>query len=215
MLASALHTHSQLRVAGEILVRPECFGLPRPAAGERRPAFERRLLRAAWQSFDGCIIHRRHVRALRFIARRPHIRVLFLRRRNWLAQFASERLALRTGVWHIADPHRDYLSNDGVTQRATPALTLRLSPEECRRYRDAALARERLALDLLQRNLLHNVTYEELSADWEGALAGVLDFLGVRREPLQPATQRQEERPLSAVVENLAELRELQSIAGA
>lgn len=208
MLATALHGHAQLRVAGEVLVRPERFGLPRPSPGERRPTYERRLLQTVWQRFDGCIMHRRHVRGLRYIARRPEIQVLFLRRENWLLQFASERLAQRTGVWHVAEPQRDYLSDDGLSERLAAPPTVRLSPAECRRFRDETAERERRALELLHRHSLRRVSYEELTADWEATLAGVQEFLGVAQQRLEPATQRQELRRLSEVIENLAELQE-------
>lgn len=206
MLASALNRHSQLRVAGEIFVRPELFGLPpRPPRADERYAV--RLVEAAWRHFEGFIIHRRFTRGLQVLGGSPEVRVIFLRREDWLAQLASEELAQQTGIWHVAPPGVDYLSDDGCAEPPPASAALKIPPAACHRYRQAVLRREAAARHLLRRNPRCELTYEQLTVDWESALERVQRFLDLPHETLTPATQRQERRPLDEVIANLAELR--------
>jgi LPS sulfotransferase NodH len=209
MLATALNGHSQLRVAGEIVVRPQLFGLPPRRPGEPARSFARRIVPAACAHYHGCIIHRRHPAALRAVARDPAVKILFLTRDDWLAQFVSEQLALQTGVWHIAPTGRDYLSNDGRSTPVSPPPPLTLSPAACRRFHHHLRRREARALALFDGHALHRLTYEQLTSDWPAAIHSVQSFLAIQPEPLTPTTERQQQRPLAAVVQNLFDLRPL------
>lgn len=209
MLATALNGHSQLCVAGEIFVRPELFGLPsRPTRVNRSPQFPQQVITAAWERYHGFLIHRRFQRGLELIGQERSVRIVFLRREDWLAQLASERVALQTGVWHVAPTGVHYLSDDGRDHRVAAPPVVTLSLTECRQYREAGALREAAALARLRDNPRLDITYERLTAEWISAINEIQDFLRVPREALAPVTQRQEQRPLSDVVENLAELRE-------
>ncbi len=188
MLATALNQHPDLEVAGEILVRPKLFEI---GNGRRLPDDEAAVIDEAYEKFNGCIIHRQHVRAMEHLGKLPDLRVLFLTRQNWLAQLASEIRAHRTNVWHFVPEGVNYLSNDGTSKPTQPQTQLTISLDRCFQFLREQNRLELLALEHLSRRPLLVVAYEELQWKWEATIKEVLRFLELADAPLTPTTLKQ------------------------
>jgi LPS sulfotransferase NodH len=128
----------------------------------------------------------------------PGLRVIWLTRRDRLAQYASAEVVRQTGVFHPYDNDRVY--------RLEHRPVIRIDPDEFRswvRERDAQLRR--------RREVLHGVPaldldYETLTGDWERSTTCIQRFLGVDVERLEQQKKKQERRPLTDVISNYAEL---------
>ena len=132
------------------------------------------------------------------------LRVIYLTRRNALAQYASLLIARRSGVYHPYD--HDPILNP----KNRPRLTVEV--EEFHRWRQ-----ERAELFARRRQTLAGkpslkLGYEDLTAGWPKEIMRVQEFLGVEPLPLLQAKQKQEQRPLSEVIANYEQV--LESMAG-
>jgi LPS sulfotransferase NodH len=209
LLATTLDRHPQVRCYGE-LFHPDDLPDNRPSNLEATRCSADELLRAAL----GRSGHRaRGFKAMSFLPlesagrwpdaweamhRVPRLRVVWLTRRDRLAQYASVVIARRTGVFHPHD-HDDLY-------RPERRPSVRIDPAELRAWvgdRDALLARRRRQLHGAPSLELE---YEKLTEDWEASIARVQQFLGVDVLPLEPAKRRQETRPLAEVIRNYDEL---------
>lgn len=130
----------------------------------------------------------------------PEVKIVHVRRSDWVAQFASLSRATKTGVWHTRD-------NAGAAASADDGkMTLPVPPFE--NYVDMAIEVERQLLSLRDSHEVHEVSYEQHvnSADpaW---VRPVFDFLGV--DPMDPSWMRLTKTapPLEDYVANVAELR--------
>jgi LPS sulfotransferase NodH len=204
MLATALKQHPQLSVAGEILQRPYVFGLGK---GDNTNVTEESLIHDAVERFNGFIIHRQHVRALRLLRAIENINVIFLTRRDWLAQLASDLIAMRTNVWHIADGPNDYLSNDGAPVHLANPPNVAPTIEQCFSFVREQTQLELMAVEQLRQSRMLFLTYEELQQQWASNMGKVLSFLGVEDVLLEPVTRKQELRTPRQVVTNFDEIR--------
>ena len=126
------------------------------------------------------------------------LHVIYLTRRDRLAQYASMVVAQQTGAWHPS-------SHDPILKPENrPQITI--DPEQYRRWID-----EREQIWTQRRTQLAGkpsleLDYETLTGQWPETTARVQEFLGVPCVPLQPAKQKQETRPLSEVIANYEEL---------
>ena len=109
----------------------------------------------------------------------PDLRIVWLRRRNMVARAISHYRALHTKEWH-----RFQAAADGAVT-AEPALQPAMAPDF-----DLARIHQLYGLGLFQEEswqwlfqergiVPHYVTYEDLDADYEPTVRGVLEFLGV------------------------------------
>ncbi|HEX2853970.1 MAG TPA: hypothetical protein VHO24_12085 [Opitutaceae bacterium] len=206
MLASALNQHSQLRMAGEIFVRPSRFGL-RPLS--QAEASETGVLDAyideAYASFSGFIVHRNLPRCIEALGRRQDVAVIFLSRRQWLAEFASNRIAEHTQSWHVPSEAGEFLSDDGARIGITQP-EIAVSVDDALAYLDAIIRREIGALRQLRSLRQLPVMYEDLVDNWDDCIRRICTFLNIPVEPLKPQTARQESRPISSVIKNWGEI---------
>lgn len=136
--------------------------------------------------------------AWRSLAGTSGLHVLYLIRRDRLAQYASVRVAQETRVWH------PYEGDPILRPENRPSITI--SPEEI-----SAWTKERDALFALRRKQLQGLPsltldYETLTGEWPRAIARVQEFLSLPPLPLPQARQKQEKRPLSEVIANYDEI---------
>lgn len=126
------------------------------------------------------------------------LRVLYLERRDTLAQYTSLVVAQETGVFHPYD------NDDLYDPENRP--TVYVDPEAYRAWVEAR--RDRMARRRQQLAGLPGLelTYEALCDDWEATMRRVQDFLDVPYHALEQRKQKQETRPLSSVIENFEEL---------
>lgn len=129
---------------------------------------------------------------------RAALRVIYLTRRNRLAQYASMLVAQKTGAYH---PH----DGDPVL-KPTNRPTITIDParfQDWKQQRDELLLRRRR--ELAGKPSLE-LQLEALTARWEAATARVQEFLGVVPRTLAQAKRKQERRPLSEVIANYREV---------
>ena len=172
-----------------------------------------------------------------WLAQESGIRILHLRRRNLLRQFASLRVAQSTGGWveeqpfslagalrlqFVAKAVRHPLKAATALQRLVlprlrppeqPAWKAQREPvtlpiEECRYYFEWAAATASKYDELFQEHACHTVTYEDIVQQRGKTLSEVQTFLDVKPRRLIPATRRQNPEPLSELIANYEELRD-------
>jgi LPS sulfotransferase NodH len=209
LLASTLDEHPQIRCYGELFHSQD---LP----DNRIDGFDR--LGASAEAILKRAMHRRGVKACGFKAmiflplpsaadwadawkrmrELPGLRVIWLTRRDRLAQYASAEVVRHTGVFHPYDNER--------VDRPEHRPVITIDPDEFRswvRERDAQLRRRR---EMLRGMPALDLDYETLTGDWERSTTCVQRFLGVDVEPLEQQKKKQELRPLADVIANYAEL---------
>lgn len=231
LLRTALESHPEIACQAEPF-NSDDRRLPYPLETPTEEVLERWAFGGAPASarHAGFVLHAYHPHALRAfpgiranprwadvwarLAAMPELRVIHLRRRDLLARHLSHLLARETGFWHSWE-------TDG------PGRASHLHPppaEQVGRHRAApppiVVDPERLAVDLAEtlgwhraadralagRPILH-LAYEELCADFAGATARVLRFLGAAPEPLRPAVVKLEDRPPWQAIANWEDLR--------
>lgn len=131
----------------------------------------------------------------------PGLRVIYLTRRDRLAQYASLLVVQQTGVFHPYD-------NDSVYRPENrPVITI--DPAAFRawvRERDAQMRQRR---DVLGGIPSYDLEYEALTDEWESATTQIQRFLQVDVEPLEQQKKKQERRPLAEVIGNYDEIARL------
>ena len=210
LLHSTLDRHPDARCYGELL-HPDDLPDNRPGDVARRELSGAELIDRALGAPD---VRASGFRAMVFLPRpsdpgwsdawpvlaeREGLRVLYLTRRDRLAQYASLLVAEATRVYH---PHGD--DHPVLEPDNRPRVTV--DPAEFRRWtveRDALMRGRR---DLLRGKRSLELDYETLTGDWDGAMARVQRFLDLPPRPLEPAKRKQETRPLHEVIDNYEEL---------
>jgi LPS sulfotransferase NodH len=217
MLVSQLNSHSQALVFGEIFRSEDAIGW------DFTPfrSYQNRRLRTLYSS-DSIAFLDQHVfrrwpgnhKAVGFklfyyhartpsrrpvwdyLIDRPEIRILHIKRRNLLRQYASLQLAHATNIWSttpsvIQDPQKLRL---GISACQNHFTWVRSLGEECD--------------TLFKNHKIKNIYYEDLVSDTRRELRDIQTFLGLRHETLVAQTVRQQTQPLSQVIVNYDELRE-------
>lgn len=217
LLAASLNRHPQVRCYGELfhsedLPDNDIEGFDRSDATAKgileRAMMQAPGVRACAPGIRACGFKamiflplsgsRRWADAWRRLREVPGLRVIFLTRRDRLAQYASLEVVRHTGVFHPYD-------NDSV-YRPENRPTITIDPDELRswvRERDAQMRRRR---EILRGVPALDLDYETLTERWERSTTCIQRFLGVDVEPLEQQKQKQEGRPLAEVIANYAEL---------
>lgn len=136
--------------------------------------------------------------AWRRIGELPGLRVIYLTRRDRLAQYASLEVVRHTGLFHPHDNARVYRPEN------RPVITI--DPDEFRcwvRERDAQMRQRR---EVLRGVPAVELDYETLTEQWERSTTCIQQFLEVGVQPLKQQKKKQEGRPLAEVISNYAEL---------
>lgn len=221
LLHSSLDAHPEVRCLGELLhtsVLPDNVppGIDPRLRGEMcgrdlvARAFDVKAVKAA--GFRAMIFlpseeQARWQDAWNALAANKDLRVIYLTRRDQLAQYASLLVARQTGAYHPS-------ADDPVLQpNARPRI--HVDAAEFRRWR-----RERDELFDVRRARLEGkpsleIDYERLTNDWDGTIGAAQEFLGVARIALGQVKQKQERRPLSEVIVNYDQLAEADGVLSA
>ena len=212
MLSSTLERHPAIRCRGE-LFHPEDFPDNQVPGGPRHALTAETLIERAFsdrsaqaEGFRAMVFHPdpevrpRWTHAWDVLAARPGLRVIFLWRRDPLAQLASWTIARETGCF--TPPPGDPLYEAGNRPR------VRIAPDELRRWTDDRVRLYARRREQLRGRPALDLTYEDLTGHWAESIERIEDFLGVAHQPLEPAKLKQEHRPLSESVVNYAELQQ-------
>lgn len=135
----------------------------------------------------------------RCLARVDGLRVIYLQRRDRLAQYASLLVASQTGVFHPSPECPEPPERPRVQVERASFLRWLAETDAQRAACERAL-QHRPALFL---------GYEELAGAWGDTLSSVQRFLGVPRRELPQRKQKLETRPLEEVIVNYEQARAL------
>jgi hypothetical protein len=124
----------------------------------------------------------------------PDLKLLHLKRRNLLKTFLSRKQAGQSGEY--------------IKYTAGKETAVRLDPAEMLAFFERARAAEAQYDALLAGRPLIDVIYEDLSRDLAGEMRRIESFLGVAYEAVNAGAQKRPSRPLSAQIENYAELKD-------
>jgi LPS sulfotransferase NodH len=147
-------------------------------------------------NYDWPTLQKRFRDAWDFLGADRRLLIVHLRRRNMLETLVSHKTALMTAQWWS-------LKNDGQ-----PKTTLRLDPDECRRYFQKLDAFAADADAAFGRHRKIDVFYEDLVAAPPQVLAQVFAFLGIPDQPVSTIMKKQITAPTSEVVVNYRQLKE-------
>ena len=211
MLATALNQHPQLKVAGEVLVRPERYGVFDDLDAEGQPC---NTMEDAWSKYNGFINQRDHTNpwVWNYVSGLADVIFLSLKRRNILATLVSQKIAEATKTWQLqGSPSTlmDAASDDWVTAEYTPKLQVDVDYEET----DQLIEKVRSLYWNIDQKIMHfrhpflELHYEDLLIDWTHWMNIVQLCLCVEPVALAPATRQQETRPLKESIRNFTELR--------
>lgn len=212
LLGSTLHCHPLIRCRGELL-HPDDLPDNQLAAASRHDLSADELLQYALTEttaqaigFRAMVSHPdttaqpQWAEAWDVLASWPGLRVIFLHREDFLAQYASLCIANRTRQFHPGP--------GDVVPAQEHRPTVHIDPNAL-----AAWHRERMDFYARRREQLCEqstltLSYEALNADWSAQMLRIQEFLGVQPRALPPMKTKQERRPLAAVIDNYASLRD-------
>lgn len=209
LLHSSLDAHPEVRCYGE-LFHPEVLPDNVPPGVERDRASGGELVGRAF-ACDG--VKAAGFRAMIFLpgagqggwadawhalAETKGLRVIYLTRRDRLAQYASLLVARETAAYHP--------SADDPVLKPENRPRVHVDPTGFRRWTE-----ERASLyDERRRQLAGKpsleIEYERLTGAWAETMSAAQEFLGVSRIALAQEKQKQERRPLPEVIANYDQL---------
>jgi len=226
LLGRALATHPQIRMAGEVLANQE---FTRKVSWERVNPYARPKVRGeGYQAGeDAATFAEQHIfsstpfdniRAFGFKIFYDHarsddaigtiwpylvqnpIRIIHIIRRNLLASYVSNEVALKTNEWHVAV--------DAGTPAATEVPPFALDPFLVQRYFDELTNWRRWVDQTFANKDILTISYEdELCGDFGAAANRAFEYVGVMRWVTRPALQKQQGLPLEEQISNFGALR--------
>ncbi len=129
-----------------------------------------------------------------YLLGQPALRVLHLKRRNWLKMLVSEKQAGETEEWIKYSEGQE-------------APAVHISPDEAAGFFTRVAAWEAEYDALFAGHPGCEVVYEQLTRDLPGQLARIQTFLGVPHEAVSPGTAKRPRRALAEQITNYAELK--------
>lgn len=188
LLWRTLDKHSQLSVITDVFNRKK-WG----AMLEERPRIKKP--RDVFRYCNGLPVHysdNKYMDGLFFDLVEEHrLRLIFLKR-NWLTRLVSWELSQKTGN----TIHEGY----GDTQ-------VWLDPKNVLENFIELEAMEKMAMLIFMHKPSIIVNYEDLCKNWNEEMARIQDFIRVKYEPLTPAIDKQDDKPLRDRLQNYDEVR--------
>ena len=126
------------------------------------------------------------------------LKVIHLKRTNILRTLVSRKIASKTDVWKEANASG---RSDTFDRKVS------LSKEECEESFDKTRSWETEGDTRFSNNALLQISYEDLSNDYQNQMQRVQIFLDVTPIELQPQTQRQNPESLRELIINYDELK--------
>lgn len=128
-----------------------------------------------------------------------NLKVIHLKRNNILRSLVSQKIAFKTDVWKETD------AKDGSSPLDRK---VRLSKEECEENFKKTRAQEAAGDKMFCNHEVLQISYEDLTNDYQDQMQRALAFLNVSTFELQPQTLRQNPEPLRDLLINYDQLRE-------
>jgi LPS sulfotransferase NodH len=124
------------------------------------------------------------------------LKVIHLRRENILRALVSMKIAKKTDIWKESNGSKDMVDKQ-----------VELTLDECSNYFEQTRKWEQEANDRFADHHLMELTYEELTSNYQMQMRTVQEFLGVEPMELQPMTAKQNPEALSELIVNYEELK--------
>jgi LPS sulfotransferase NodH len=135
-----------------------------------------------------------------FLKNRQDIKIIHIKRNNFLKSFLSYQKALITDEWLV-------ISQKGISNQPKD-MKIYLDAQDCLDHFNY-MQNSMLEYDLFfEQHQKIDVTYEALSTDYPSVMRQVQDFLKVDQETLEPNTVKQSSLSLSESITNYFELKE-------
>jgi len=123
-----------------------------------------------------------------------HDRTVLLRRDNELRRYLSKQVGVILRTYEVDEP------------RQTDPGPVRIVIQEFLEILEATEFLHR-TIDVQFPGAL-SLTYEQLTADWDGTFGQVQEYLGLQPVAAPPVTCKQETRPLAEAIQNYTEIRD-------
>ena len=133
-----------------------------------------------------------------YLQKLDDLKVIHLKRTNILRTLVSRKIASRTDVWK---------EENASGKSDTSNRKVSLSKEECEEFFEKTRSWEIEGDTRFSNNALLQISYEDLSNDYQNQMQRVQIFLDVTPIELQPQTQRQNPESLSELIINYDELK--------
>lgn len=127
------------------------------------------------------------------------LRVIHIHRRNLYKAYVSARIAQMR-----KEQGRSLNASDEAD--VDEDLSLHVDPKQCQSYFERLSHERSMAENVFIHQKIYRLTYEELTADMEDTMQGVLNFLDVAPAPLESDTVKVRKKPVREVVENHREV---------
>ncbi len=125
------------------------------------------------------------------------LKIIRLRRKNWLKQFVSFELAKKTGNWHVTA---------GSSPLSQPPGKIRLKHEDCLRFFHRLEVLDKFFTKITKDKPVYKVCYEDLCADTTSRLNEMQEFLGLKIKKLNSRHQKTNKYSVSEALINYREL---------
>lgn len=129
-----------------------------------------------------------------YLKENTDIHVIHIKRENILKTHLSRAQANRSGSW---------VNTSGKKEEHGP---ITLDPAECLQDFEQTRQWENHFDDYFKDHPVKQVTYEELSEDYEPVIRDIQSFLHISACPVKPQTYKQSSKPLSEMISNFDDL---------
>jgi LPS sulfotransferase NodH len=200
MLLSMLRSHPRLYVQGEVFAQVEPDVIHATVVRTFRRRLPRRVAAAGCKVFYYHPLRDRSGVLWRELDALPDLHVVHLRRRNILRTVVSREIAAQRDEWLQTRP-----------QEAVPAelKQVSMSAEQIRAGVERIQRLESEAVERFSTRPLLEVSYEELVSSPTDEFGRITDFLGVSAADPKGTTLRQNPEPLSLLLVNYDELKDV------
>lgn len=214
LLLSLLHSHPNIRVHGEVIGEDrlrEPYYKDRIKTKGTVPYIKEYLKRSGFESAVGIKIlyyqveqeYEKHwetnglSNVLAFLKEQKEIKIIHLKRHNYLECFTSIHVAART---------KKYTQFKTQSKRESK-IQITLPPEDCDKEFNRIDHWESACDQAFKDHDLLEVYYETLATDMKGTCNRILDFLNIPNRALTTRMKKQQQRPLSEVIKNFEDLK--------
>jgi LPS sulfotransferase NodH len=203
LLVNSLQTHPEMKVFGELFRGGADEATKKAILASVDGYFSERVFRRYDKSIKavGFKIFYHHPvydhsgKVWDYLLNCKDLRVIHLRRENLLRALVSMKIAEKTDVWKVSQEQ-----SESVDKR------IQLSVQECLDVFCKTRQWENEANEKFANNPVMELTYEQLTSDYQRKMRDVQKFLGVKPADLHPLSSKQNPEALADLIVNYSDL---------
>ena len=204
LLVNSLQSHPDMKVFGELFRGGVDDAVKALILNSAEDYFQNHVFKqygrgikaVGFKMFYKHPVYDRAGKVWRYLLNMDDLKVIHLRRKNILRALVSMKIAKKTDIWKESNESRDMLSK-----------RVELTVDECRDYFEQTRKWEDDANEKFADNPRMELTYEELTSDYQIQMRSIQEFLDVDPIKLQPMTAKQNPEALSELIVNYEELK--------